>query len=376
MIMRLGYSDVCAAVYSSSIMHAQPETFRKGRGALSNKTNRYESYTQEVFDDGWGSLDQPVPPISTRLYKDSSRSVISYNRSPDIGFDRSINPYRGCEHGCIYCFARPTHAWLGLSPGLDFESQLYYKSDAAELLKKELAKPRYQCQPLALGAVTDPYQPIERELKLTREILQILSDCEHPVQIVTKSSLVVRDIDILAPMAARQLAGVCISITTLDRHLARVMEPRAHTPEKRLNAVAQLSKAGIPVTVLTAPIIPMLNDCEIEALLQKAHETGACSAGYVLLRLPLEIKDLFQEWLHEHFPDRAEHILQRIRDMRGGKLNDPNFGSRMRGQGEYADLIRQRFKLAYRKLKFPGHPDLNCNHFSPVSYGPVQLSLF
>jgi DNA repair photolyase len=357
-------------------MTAQLEISRKGRGALSNKTNRYESHTVEIFDDGWGSLDQPLSPLTTKLHKDSSRSVISYNRSPDIGFDRSINPYRGCEHGCIYCFARPTHAWLGFSPGLDFESQLYYKPDAAQLLKNELAKPRYQCQPLALGAITDSYQPVERELKLTRSILQVLSDCEHPVQIVTKSSLVIRDIDILAAMAAKRLAGVCISITTLDRHLARIMEPRAHTPEKRLDAIKRLSDAGIPVTVLTAPIIPALNDSEMETILEQARVAGACSAGYVLLRLPLEIKDLFQEWLHEHLPDRAEHVLQRIRDIRGGKLNDPNFGSRMRGNGEYAKLIKQRFDLAYRKLKYPGNSPLDCNRFTTIVTAPIQLSLF
>lgn len=357
-------------------MTSQLEIHRKGRGAISNKTHRYSSCNREIFDDGWGTLDQSLPPLTTTLHKDSSRSVISYNRSPDIGFDRSINPYRGCEHGCIYCFARPTHAWLGLSPGLDFESELYYKPDVAELLKKELSKPRYQCQTLALGAVTDPYQPIERQLQLTRGILQVLSDSEHPVQIVTKSSLVIRDIDILASMAARQLAGVCISITTLDRHLARVMEPRAHTPEKRLDAIEQLSSAGIPVTVLTAPVIPVLNDSEMETILRKARQAGALSAGYVLLRLPLEIKDLFQEWLFEHFPDRAEHVLQRIRDIRGGKLNDSNFGSRMRGQGEYASLINQRFYLAYRKLRFPGTSKLLNHRFAPIRTEPVQLSLF
>lgn len=349
---------------------------QKGRGAVSNQTGRYESHVRELFDDGWGTLEQDQQPLRTTLHKDSSRSIINYNQSPDIPFDRAINPYRGCEHGCIYCYARPSHAWLGLSPGLDFESQLYHKPDAPELLRKELSKPRYQCKTISLGSITDPYQPIERELMLTRRILQVLSDCNHPLQIVTKSSLVVRDVDILASMAEKQLTGVCISITTLDKKLARAMEPRAHTPEKRLLAIEKLTQADIPVIVLAAPMIPALNDHELETILARAREAGACSAAFIPVRLPLEIKDLFCEWLETHFPDRASRVLNQIRNIRGGKLNDPNFGSRMRGSGDYAELLTQRFKLAYRKLKFPGSAPLNCDLFSFPSKEPVQLSLF
>ena len=348
----------------------------RGRGAVSNQTSRYESQVYEVFDDGWGTLEQDQPPLRTTLHKDSSRSIINYNQSPDIPFDRSINPYRGCEHGCIYCYARPSHAWLGLSPGLDFESQLYHKPDAPELLRKELSKPRYQCKTISLGSITDPYQPVERELMLTRRILQVLSDCNHPVQIVTKSSSVVRDIDILMGMAGRQLAGVCVSITTLDRQLARTMEPRAHTPEKRLLAIEKLNQANIPVTVLAAPMIPALNDHELEAILTHARNAGACSAAFIPVRLPLEIKDLFCEWLEAYFPDRANRVLNQIRNIRDGKLNDSNFGSRMRGSGDYARMLEQRFKLAYRKLKFPGFPSLSCDQFLSPSKKPVQLPLF
>lgn len=357
-------------------MPGKKQLTEKGRGAVSNRSGRYESHHYESFDDGWGTLEQDQTPLRTTLHTDNSRSIIAYNRSPDIPFDRSINPYRGCEHGCIYCFARPSHAWLGLSPGLDFESQIYQKKDAAELLLKELSNPRYQCQTISLGAVTDPYQPVERELMLTRRILQVLADCKHPVQIITKSSLVIRDIDILAKMAAENLAGVCLSITTLDRQLARKMEPRAHTPEKRLLAVQELSDAGIPVTVLCAPIIPALNDHELEAILTQCRHAGASSAAFIPVRLPLEIKDLFQEWLRTHFPDKADHVLNRIRDIRNGRLNDSRFGSRMRGQGEYARMLEQRFKLIYRKLKFPGNTSLDSSIFTPPNQSPVQLSLF
>jgi DNA repair photolyase len=325
---------------------------QKGRGTLSNAVGRYERQVLAAFDDGWGSADETPLPLETQLIEDTTRTIIARNKSPDIPFDRSINPYRGCEHGCVYCFARPTHAYLGLSPGLDFESRIFFKPNAASLLRAELAKPGYDCRAMALGTNTDPYQPIERKLGIMRQILEVLSDFNHPVTIVTKGALIQRDLDILAPMAAKRLARVGVSVTTLDRGLARRMEPRAATPERRLDAIAALALAGIPVSVMAAPMIPGLNDHELEAILEAARARGATSAAWVLLRLPLEIKDLFFEWLDANAPLRASHVQSLIRETRLGKYNSSEWGERMRGNGVYADLIAQRFRLAVKRLGF------------------------
>lgn len=322
---------------------------RRGRGARSNHTGRFEHTQAEAFDDGWESLGE-LGAFKTQVMEDSARSIIARNASPDISFDRSINPYRGCEHGCIYCYARPSHCYLGHSAGLDFETKLYAKSNAAELLERELSSSRYAPQTIALGANTDPYQPIERERRITRAILEVLARTRHPVGIVTKSALVTRDIDILAPMAAQGLVKVAISITTLDLTLARAMEPRAATPPRRLDAMRQLAQAGIPIAVMMAPIVPALNDHEIERVLEAAHDAGAREAGYVMLRLPLEIKELFREWLAETFPDRAERILGLLQGMHGGADYVPKFGHRQRGSGAYADQIAMRFRLARKRL--------------------------
>jgi DNA repair photolyase len=329
----------------------QPLRPRKGRGAVGNASGRFESEVRVAFDDGWGSLDEEPLPLDTTYTRDSARSVIARNDSPDIPFDRSINPYRGCEHGCIYCFARPTHAYLGLSPGLDFESRIFVKEDAAALLRAELSKPGYSCDIIALGANTDPYQPIERKLEITRRVLEVLREFRHPVGIVTKSALVQRDIDILAEMARDRLAVVSVSLTTLDRALARKMEPRAATPERRLETIAALSSAGIPVNVMTAPMIPALNDMEMERLLEAAAERGAKGAGYTLLRVPLEIKGLIEDWLATHAPNKAKHVMSLLRDTHGGKPYDSEWGKRMRGTGPYAEMLRIRFDRACHRLK-------------------------
>src|SRR5215475_6287301 len=322
----------------------------KGRGARSNDSSRYDSERRVGFDDGWGNDDESPPPIRTEVTRDTTRTIIARNTSPDISFNQSINPYRGCEHGCIYCFARPTHAYLGLSPGLDFESKLLVKPDAAKLLEAELKKPSYQPQVIAMGTNTDPYQPIEREWRVTRSILQVLAEFKNPVGIVTKSSSILRDLDILAPMAKEGLAKVAVSITTLDKKLARSMEPRASTPTKRLETIRALAEAGVPVGVMTAPLIPALNDDEMETILAAAAEAGATSAGYTLLRLPLEIKDLFREWLEAHEPNRAKHVMSLIRSMRGGKDYDSTWHLRAVGTGPYAALLAQRFQIAVKRL--------------------------
>lgn len=328
---------------------APPSLARSGRGATTNPHVRFEPQRTEAADDGWGSLEAcfgDLPPLETTLIRDHARTVIARNQSPDVGFDRSINPYRGCEHGCIYCFARPTHAYLGYSPGLDFETKLLFKPEVASLLEKELSRAGYRPQPITLGANTDPYQPIERQLRLTRQVLEVLRDFGHPVSIVTKSALVMRDRDILGEMAVRGLAQVFVSLTTLDPALARVMEPRASAPHLRLQAVAGLRAAGIPVGILAAPMIPGLNDVELEALLDAAAQAGAERAGYVLLRLPLELAEMFEAWLHRHVPERAKHVLSLIRQMRGGALYDSTFGTRGVGTGPYAELLAQRFEKA------------------------------
>lgn len=349
---------------------------RRGRAAVTNRTGRFEAGKAEAFDDGWESLCE-LDAFKTEVFEDSAKTIISRNDSPDISFDRSINPYRGCEHGCIYCYARPTHCYLGHSAGLDFETKLYAKSNAAALLEVELSNPRYSPATIALGANTDPYQPIERDRRITRGILQVLARTRHPVGIVTKSALVMRDIDILAPMAAEGLAKVAVSITTLDRHLARAMEPRAATPSRRLDAIRQLSAAGIPVTVLTAPVIPGLNDHEIEAILAAASDAGARDAGYVTLRLPLEIKGLFREWLAEHVPDRAGRVIKLMQSMHGGADYNSAFGLRQRGSGPYADQIAMRFRLARQRLGLaPERLQMRIDLFQrPVQRGQ-QLNLF
>jgi len=326
---------------------AQPQ--HNGRGALSNASSRYDDEKKIRTTDGW-DIEDELPPLRTTLTKDATRTILARNTSPDVPFDRSINPYRGCEHGCIYCFARPTHAYLGLSPGLDFETKILFKPDAAKLLTAELASPKYRPDVVAMGTNTDPYQPVERDLKITRSILRVLSDFNNPVGIVTKNHLVTRDIDILGDMAKRNLAEVFLSVTTLDKDLARDMEPRASAPYRRLDAIKKLADAGVPVGVMTAPMIPGLNDHEMEAILEKATEAGATRAGFTVLRLPLEIKDLFDEWLRANRPDRAERVLSLIRQMRGGALYQAEFGLRMKGEGPIAQLLGARFQAAVKRL--------------------------
>jgi DNA repair photolyase len=349
---------------------------RRGRGAQSNASGRYEPLARLAFDDGWQSLDD-LPPFQTTVTVDATRKIITRNESPDISFDRSINPYRGCEHGCVYCFARPTHAFLGLSPGLDFESKLLVKPEAATLLERELSSPNYEPRVIAIGTNTDPYQPIERRYQVMRRILEVLERAGHPVGIVTKSALVLRDLDILARMAERNLAKVALSVTTLDPQLARTMEPRAATPMRRLEALRQLAKAGVPTTVMVAPVIPALNDAEMERILDAAAVAGAKEAGYVLLRLPLEVRDLFREWLMANHPDRYRHVFKLIRDMRGGKDYDAAWGRRQKGTGAYAWVLGRRFEIACEKLGLNAtKTKLTTEHFSPPITRPQQLSLF
>src|ERR1700729_2824297 len=349
---------------------------RRGRGAQSNDSGRFEAEARVAFDDGWQSLDD-LPPFKTTVALDTARKVISRNDSPDIGFDRSINPYRGCEHGCVYCFARPTHAYLGLSPGLDFESQLFMKPNAPELLERELSAPGYAPKTIAIGTNTDPYQPIERRYKIMRGILQVLERTGHPVGIVTKSALILRDLDILARMARRDLVKVAISVTTLDVKLARIMEPRAPSPARRLEALRQLVNAGIPTSTLVAPVIPAINDAEIERILEAVASTGVRNAGYVLLRLPLEVRDLFREWLLANFPDRYRHVFTLIRDMRGGRDYDSQWGTRMKGTGPMAWMIGRRFEIACEKLGLnKRRSKLTTDHFAKPKRSGEQLSLF
>jgi len=358
------------------------EDGRRGRGAVTNPTGRFEAERRVLrdahweFDDGWDGGDEPPPPLRTTVTEETCRTIIARNESPDIPFSTSINPYRGCEHGCIYCYARPTHSYYGLSPGLDFESRLFVKPDAVRVLRRELSRPGYRCDVIALGTNTDCYQPLERERRVTRGILELLSACDHPVGIVTKSHLVTRDIDLLAPMAEKGLAQVFISITTLDRKLARRMEPRAATPPRRLAAIRRISAAGIPVGVLASPIIPGLTDPELESILGAARDVGAMSASYVLVRLPHEVKNLFREWLSEAFPERASRVMSLIHDMRDGRDNDPRFGSRMKGSGPYAEMIRKRFKLAVGRLGLNERRiSLDTTLFRPPDRDDAQLSL-
>jgi len=348
----------------------------KGRGSLSNPDNRFEQHRRECVDDGWDNLEQTPQAIHTTLSVDTARKVISYNQSPDVPFDRSINPYRGCEHGCIYCFARPTHAWLGLSPGLDFETQLFYKPDAAQLLREELNKKNYRCAPVVLGINTDAYQPVERKTGLTRQLLEVLLEYRHPVTIVTKSALIERDLDLLGKLAAHDLIQVAVSITTLKRELSTRLEPRTAAPDRRLKTAQMLAESGIPTSVLAAPLIPVLTDSELEDILTAARDAGAGWAGYVLLRLPHELKELFRDWLDEHEPLKAEHVMNRIRDCRGGQEYQAEFGKRMSGEGLFAELMQKRYRLAMKRLDFPGLPELNSELFQQPAETKPQLSLF
>jgi DNA repair photolyase len=348
---------------------------RRGRGAETNRSGRFERLERGFVDDGWGSLDL-LPPFKTAVTEENARQIITRNQSPDISFDRSVNPYRGCEHGCAYCFARPTHAYMGLSPGLDFESKLFAKSNAAKLLERELSKPGYEPKTLAIGTNTDPYQPIERRYRIMREILEVLDRAGHPVGIVTKSALIARDADILSRMAARGLVKVALSVTTLDRELARAMEPRAATPQRRLDTLALLAKAGVPTTVMVAPIIPALNESEIERILDAAAATGVGEAGYVVLRLPLEVRDIFREFLEREYPDKAKHVMSLVRSMRGGKDYDAEWGKRMSGDGPHAWQIGRRFEIAAKRLGLNKERlRLRTDLFTPPLADP-QMSLF
>lgn len=351
----------------------------KGRGAISNPPGRFEATQRHAVDDGWDG-GEDAPPLGTRVTDEACRSILTANDSPDLPFERSINPYRGCEHGCVYCFARPSHAYLGLSPGLDFESRLYAKAHAADVLARELGKPGYRCRPVMLGANTDPYQPIERRRRITRRILKVLAAFNHPVAVTTKSRLVTRDLDILSAMAERGLAMVAVSITTFERQLAGKLEPRAASPEKRLETIRVLSAAGIPTAVMAAPMIPSLNDAELERILEAAARAGAVSASYALLRLPYELKQLITEWLERHAPGKTDHVLNLLRACHGGKLYDGDFASRLRGSGIYADLLAERFRLACKRLRLhdvlAGKLDLDCSQFRPPPVAGQQLALF
>jgi len=345
----------------------------RGRGAGFNPVNRFHDTHTDAIDDGWSEDERTA--LRTHVAVDHARTAITYNESPDIPFDRSINPYRGCEHGCVYCYARPTHSWLDLSPGLDFESRLFARVGLAERLSAELSAPNYLPAPIALGAITDAYQPIERRYRITRSVLEVLSETRHPVLLITKSALVERDLDLLAAMADDGLVEVAVSLATLDRKLSRTLEPRAASPQRRLQTIRALSEAGIPVRAMMAPLIPVLTEAEIETLLEAAREAGARHAGYVLLRLPREVSPLFRHWLSQHYPDTAGHVLAHIRECRGGHDNDSRFGHRLRGQGVYADIIAQRFALASRRGGFERTPSLRCDRFvAPSADG--QLTLF
>ena len=369
-----GRAEMANAMIEQSGVRVRPDRNR-GRSAGINPSGRFEPVSRHVFDDGWNSLEE-LPPFKTEVQVEKPRTIITRNESPDISFDRSINPYRGCEHGCVYCFARPTHSFMGLSPGLDFESKLFAKPDAARLLDRELSKDGYQPRTIAIGTNTDPYQPIEKQYRIMREILEVLEARGHPVGIVTKSALVTRDIDILSRMAERGLAKVALSVTTLDRMLARTMEPRAATPTKRLEAIRQLSDAGIPASVMVAPIIPGLTDQEMERILDSAYAAGAREAGYVVLRLPLEVSPIFKDWLLRHYPDRYRHVMSLIRSMRDGKDYDSEWGKRMKGAGPYAWQIGRRFEITAKRLGLNvERRTLRTDQFVAAGKDQVQLTL-
>jgi DNA repair photolyase len=373
LVERVSWAEVFVKDFPDCAIPVRP---RKGRGAVGNPAGRFETLSRVAEDDGWFREAQSES-LRTTLEVDTARSVISRNSSPDVPFEQSVNPYRGCEHGCVYCFARPTHAYLGLSPGLDFETRLFHKPDAPERLAEELSGRGYRCRPIALGINTDAYQPVERRTRLTRRLLEVCADHNQPVSIVTKSGLIERDLDLLAPMAARSLVQVMVSVTTLDNGLARRLEPRATAPAGRLRVVAALRQAGVPVGVLCAPIIPLVNDAEIEAILEAARDVGVIAAGYVMLRLPHEVKDLFREWLHHHVPLRADHVMSVLQQMRGGRDYESTFGARMRGRGPFADLVAQRFALASRRCGLDrGLPPLDCSRFRVPARQGDQLALF
>jgi DNA repair photolyase len=368
------------------LLPQQPPKAQKGRGAVSNLQGRYEVHERQNFDDGWTQGDDEsdsaeadrAPAWKTEVCDEQAKTILTRNASPDIPFNVSLNPYRGCEHGCIYCFARPSHSYLGLSPGLDFESKIFAKVNAPELLRRELAKPSYVPEPIALGVNTDAYQPCERELRLTRRILEVLHECEHPVALITKSSLIERDIDLLAPMAARRQAVAAVTITTLDPAVARTLEPRAAAPARRLRTIRTLTDAGIPVGISIAPVIPFVTEPDLERVLAAVAKAGAISASYIVLRLPWEVNPLFQQWLQAHFPDRAQRVMNRVRDMRGGKDYDASFGTRMHGEGVWADLIRQRFDKAVERLglgtRSDGFRELDASRFRRPVTVPVHSS--
>lgn len=359
-------------------VHGAPAGPHKGRGATDNPEGRFEHVEREAFDDGWEAPaeDEPSRPRTT-VTSERARGIVTRNQSPDVPFNLSINPYRGCEHGCIYCYARPSHAYVDLSPGLDFETRLFAKDNAAEVLRAELAKPGHEVEPIAIGVNTDAYQPTERTRRITRSVLEVLAQCEHPCTLVTKNALIERDIDLLAPMAQKNLVQAFVSVTTLDHELARRMEPRASAPARRIEAIRRLAAAGIPTGVMVAPVIPFLTDSELESILEAAAGAGAANAGYVLMRLPWEVKDLFQGWLQHHYPLKAAHVMSRVRAMRNGRENDPNFGSRMRGDGLFAQLLGKRFEQACARLQLNRERmrALDCARFKPPRTGP-QLSLF
>jgi DNA repair photolyase len=376
--------DALDAPLPDALRRAPGTPPERGRGAAYNPANRYRRDTREACDDGWQSPpddiatpDEPPPRLKTSVMMQHARTIISRNASPDIPFTQSINPYQGCEHGCIYCYARPSHAYLDLSPGLEFETKLFAKPNSAALLRAELRKPGYRCDPIALGTNTDPYQPIEREHRITRQILEVLAEHEHPFTIVTKSALVERDLDLIAPMAARNMARVYLSITSLDRDIARTLEPRAAAPQRRLQAVRTLADAGVAVGVLVAPVIPQLTDKDLEAILEAAWANGARHAGWIMLRLPLEVAPLFRDWLDAHYPLRAAHIMSIVQQIRGGRDYDSTFGSRMRGSGAFAELIGKRYALVCKRLGFnPDRDPLDTSRFRPPrAPGPQQLDL-
>lgn len=358
-------------------MPSERKSVRKGRGSTFRPDVRFDETRREAIDDGWGSADETPAPLRTTVTNERIKTIINRNQSPDLPFNQSINPYRGCEHGCAYCYARPAHAYVDLSPGLDFESRLFAKPAAASVLKQELMKSSYRCEVLALGANTDAYQPVERKLGITRDILKVLAGCAHPVTIVTKSALVERDLDLLAPMAEQNLVQVFLSVTTLDRELARRLEPRAAAPQRRLETIRRLAEAGVPAGVMFAPVIPALNDHELEQVLEHAAQVNASFAGYVVMRLPREVHPLFVDWLETHYPLRRDHVMNRVREIRGGKETDSQFGRRLSGQGLYADLLKQRFERACRAydLKRSRH-QLNTRDFVPPAETEQQLSLF
>ena len=354
----------------------EPRRAQRGRGALSNASGRFEKENRCRENDGW-ELAEDLPPLRTQVTHESAKTIVTRNDSPDISFDRSINPYRGCEHGCVYCFARPTHAFLGMSPGLDFETRLVAKTNAASLLERELSAPGYAAKTIAIGTNTDPYQPIERNERVMREVLEVLAQANHPVGILTKSALILRDLDLLVPMAQKGLVKVALSVTTLDPSLARKMEPRASSPQRRLDTIRRLAEANVPTAVMVAPIIPAINDAEIEAILARAQAMGARDAGYVLLRLPLEVRELFVEWLRAHYPGKLKHVLSLIRASREGKLYDSRFGARMTGSGPYAWMIGRRFEAAAARLGLGrSRVPLRCDLFRPPVRAGEQLRLF